>query len=152
VVVYLALGCSVLGLIGCAVAENFFSYIAPLCRLPEFLFGIVVGLMLADPPRAGSRAALALAGARALAALAAVNPACRSGLWTRANFFRAGLRALIFALARFEQRSATRSGNTGIARFFMDRGETFLRLLSRPMGAPDRVRFPRRQSLARPHS
>jgi hypothetical protein len=120
--------------------------------LPEFLLGIVIGLMLADPPRAGSRAALALAGARALAALAAVNPACRSGLWTRANFFRAGLRALIFALARFEQRSATRSGNTGIARFFMDRGETFLRLLSRPMGAPDRVRFPRRQSLARPHS
>jgi hypothetical protein len=92
----LALGCSVLGLIGCAVAENFFSYIAPLCRLPEFLFGIVVGLMLADPPRAGSRAALALAGARALAALAAVNPACRSGLWIRANFFRAGLRRLDF--------------------------------------------------------
>jgi len=84
--VYLALGCSVLGLIGCAIGENFFSNIAPYCRLPEFLFGIVVGLMLADPARAGSRAALALVGAGVLAALAAVNPAYRSGLWTRAIF------------------------------------------------------------------
>ena len=125
VIVYLTLGCGLLGLIDYVVGGNFFYYIAPYCRLPEFLFGIVVGLVLADPPRAGSRAALALTGAIVLAALAAVNPAYRSGLWIRANFFVVpAFAALIFALARFEQRYATRSWNTGAGRFFVYLGES----------------------------
>ena len=125
VFVYLTLGCGLLGLIDYVVGGNFFYYIAPYCRLPEFLFGIVVGLVLADPPRAGSRTALALAGAVLLATLAALNPAYRYGLWIRANFFVVpAFAGLIFALARFEQRYATRSWNTGAARLFVYLGES----------------------------
>ena len=122
---YLVLGCGVLGLMDYMVGGNFFYYIAPYCRLPEFVIGIVVGLALADPPPARPHPGLTLVLAATVAAAAALNPAHRYGLWPRANFFVVPAFAwLIFSLARFEQHHAGRSWRTGVGRVFVYLGES----------------------------
>ena len=104
--VYVWVAVTIASLAGHLLGGGLLYYALPTARLPEFVFGILLGLVLAESPcRRVSFVALALA---ALAAGgAALIPISRVSIWPTANVVLVPVfAALIYFVARWEQQNA----------------------------------------------